>query len=81
MATQTICDGCRSPLYQISKSREENGGVTSSTGRELMVRGERANGMQGGDPLPNGAFTWCERCARVAFTAVREAAFRAAGMR
>lgn len=73
MATQTICDGCGTPLYKVSASREENGGVTSATGRELLIEGTRANGMQGADPLPSGKFTWCLDCSRIAFRAVRDA--------
>ena len=81
MATQLICDGCRTPLYRSGKTSQENGGVTPATGCELLVEGSRVDGLLGGSPLPQGNFHWCKNCARIAFQAVQEAQFRKAGLK
>jgi hypothetical protein len=50
------CDGCGSDLVR----------------DDAVIHGERANGMLGGRPLPDGEFDWCLDCARIAFTAVHD---------
>lgn len=69
MATQLVCDGCRTPLFRFPE--ESSTKAPGST--ELMIEGRRANRMNGLDPIPNGEFHWCQRCARIAFQALRVA--------
>jgi hypothetical protein len=59
------CDGCGAEICQLP--------VDHSKGqKERLIHGERVNGSQGLSPIPNGEFDWCEDCARVAFSAVRD---------
>jgi hypothetical protein len=56
VSIRIVCDGC---------------GETLDPDRsEVVIIGERSNGLLGGRPLPDGRFHWCERCAKVAFRAV-----------
>lgn len=58
------CDGCGAELGALPLARGK---------KELVVSGQRADAMQGGDPLPNREFDWCESCAKIAFGAVAKA--------
>lgn len=69
MALQLVCDGCRTPLYTKDDPKP-------AQAQAAMIEGRRANGMRGGSPVPEGDFHLCERCAKIAFTAVRDAAPR-----
>ena len=57
MSQRTHCDGCDKPL----------------TGMDRAIHGNRADGMQGAFPLPDGEFDWCLACAKIAFRAVLNA--------
>lgn len=69
MATQLVCDGCRVPLFRFPNETASS----DLDNKELLIEGKRANGLGGLDPIPNGEFHWCARCARIAFQALRVA--------
>jgi ribosomal protein S12 len=75
MSTQLICDGCGVVLFVVG---ERSVGTSVLEAKELIVRGERANDLMGGD-LPSGEFHWCMRCAKIAFSAIKDARLRTAG--
>lgn len=54
------CNGCQQEL--------------SVNSNKIVIKGERANGLVGGYPLPDHDFDWCERCAMIAFRAVEDVA-------
>jgi hypothetical protein len=63
------CNGCRVDLD------DDEFGI----GRKVraVIEGRRVDGLSGGSPLPStgeGDFHWCERCAKIAFRAVEDAA-------
>jgi len=63
------CNGCQTDLD------EEN--VRPGARVRTVIEGRRVDGLSGGHPLPDtgdGDFHWCERCAKVAFRAVEDAA-------
>lgn len=43
MSTYVVCDGC---------------GKTLSTPQQIVIKGERVNGMVSGYPLPDHGFDW-----------------------
>lgn len=64
------CDGCGAQLSARS------GGHVDGPEEHMPLRrihGERTDGSRGQDPLPDGEFDWCGKCAVVAFAAVRDA--------
>lgn len=56
MSTFKRCDGCGAEL-----NRQQ----------ECLIHGQRANGMGGLSPIPDGEFDWCQGCALIAFRAVQ----------
>jgi hypothetical protein len=72
MATKLICDGCGAVLFVVG---ENSVGTGILEAKELTVRGERTT-MRIDGGLPEGEFHWCMRCAKVAFEAVKDAAFQ-----
>jgi hypothetical protein len=65
MSTRIHCDGCGVELGQSrAQPRREN----------RLIHGQRdEHSGQGLSPIPNGEFDWCKDCAKIAFTAVRDA--------
>lgn len=63
MSLKLECDGCGKPLSERPHRVVPLPAIT----------GERANGRGGGRNLPDGRFDWCDACAEIGFTAVRQA--------
>lgn len=75
MVTRLVCDGCGVVLFVVG---ERSDGTGLLEAKELIVKGERANDMLGGN-LPSGEFHWCMKCAKIAFNAVEDNRLRTSG--